>query len=386
MRLCLFTPTFLPRVGGTEVVIDALARQFAARGHRTVVMAKSDTPRQPAALDVPYRVRWYRKPVCHRLFPERLGRQLRQVFLEEQFDLVLAFYGQPTGYTAVRFGQLTGVPVVMVCQGGDLYKASKHRRRPHLWRRIVYAYNHADSIVAISPYTSTLIREIVPQPQALESIPNGIDVDSFHHPAARPADFRDPRPFCLCLGNLGPMKGFDDAIRAFARVRKQVAPMAMVVVGSGRLERYLRDLVRLHRLDRDILFLGRRTGDDKRWLLQNCRFGLMPSIEEGHPIVGLELLSVGKPVICTTNPAFDDMYDELNAIRVPPRSPEALAEAMIQIGAMDHAWMGKISRDRAQRYAWSKIADRYLAMFDRLLTSRLEPRPVVVPVGAELSG
>ena len=33
MRICLYTETALPMVGGQELVIDALARQFLARGH-----------------------------------------------------------------------------------------------------------------------------------------------------------------------------------------------------------------------------------------------------------------------------------------------------------------------------------------------------------------
>ncbi len=35
----------------------------------------------------------------------------------------------------------------------------------------------------------------------------------------------------------------------------------------------------------------------------------MPSHEEGHPLVALEFLAAGKPLICTDNPSFDGMYD-----------------------------------------------------------------------------
>ncbi len=39
MRICLYTNTALPKFGGQEIVVDALARQFLALGHEPVVLA-----------------------------------------------------------------------------------------------------------------------------------------------------------------------------------------------------------------------------------------------------------------------------------------------------------------------------------------------------------
>ena len=39
MRICLYTDTALPKMGGQEMVVDALARQFLALGHQPVVFA-----------------------------------------------------------------------------------------------------------------------------------------------------------------------------------------------------------------------------------------------------------------------------------------------------------------------------------------------------------
>ena len=367
MRICLFTPTFLPLVGGTEVVTDALARQFLGKGHHIVVLAHG----RPTSLDVPYPVVRYSKPAMHRWFPERIGRHLAALHAREHFDIVAANYGTPTGYAAVRFGRRYGVPVVVVSHGGDLYQSSMRRRHKHLWTRVERAYRQADGLVAISPYTETLIRQINPDPGLLALIPNGVDADDLNQPARRPEDHSDPRPFCLALGNLGPMKGFDDAIEAFARVREQVAPMILLVVGSGKLDERLRDRAKALDVERDVLFLGKRTGDDKRWLLQNCRFGVTPSIEEGHPIVGLEFLAVGKPLICSTNAAFDGMYDhEVNALRVEARQPGQLADAIVRMHGMDLESMGTVSRQRAGAYGWSSVADRYLALFEEAITRR----------------
>ena len=109
-------------------------------------------------------------------------------------------------------------------------------------------------------------------------------------------------------------------------------------MGRGEREAEWRSLAARHHLTDRVRFLGVRTGADKRWLLQNCRFGVMPSVEEGHPVVGLEYLATGRPVVCTTLGAFDDMFEhEQNAWRVPPRDPDALAHAIAAAAALSPA-------------------------------------------------
>jgi len=371
MRVCLFTPIFLPSVGGTEFVTDALARQFQAAGVQTTVLAQG----APAELDVPYDVRWSPKPRLIRWRPERSARALAKLHAEKPFDLFCANYANPTGYGALRLGQRVGVPVVIVSHGGDLYRSSKDRKRPGLWRRTCYTYRHADGLVAISPYVEQLIREIAPSPPPLRSIPNGIDLATYAQPAEPPDDIHIDRPFCLCLGNLGPMKGFDDALTAFAKVRDRLGDMMMVVVGSGPLDQALRDQAKQLKLDDHVLFAGRRVDEAKRWFIQQCRFGLMPSIEEGHPIVGLEYLASGKPLICTHNAAFDGMYEHgVNSLRIDHQAPDQLADAMLQIQTMDLGAMGRESLRLAQNYDWPMIAGRYLEFFEEVIAAHASQR------------
>lgn len=366
MRICLFTPVFLPAVGGAEVVTSALARQFTAKGHHTVVLARG----RPAQLDEPYPVEWFPEPILPRWRPERVGKALLRAHKRHHFDIVACNYAQPTGYAALRAQSTHRLPVVVISHGGDLYHSAKHRRLPHLWRRTVETYLGADGLITISPYIETLIREINPSPPMLELIPNGVDVLEMRQPADRPSDFTDDRPFALCLGNLNPMKGFDDAVAAFGIAHERIEDLALVIVGKGPSEPRLRQLVQMFHLDGRIHFVGQRTGSDKRWFMQNCRFGLMPSIEEGHPIVGLEFLAAGRPVICSTNAAFDGMYDHgINALRVAPNDPEALAQALIQIQQANLPDMGAESAKRAERYEWSAAADHYLKFFDQVRAS-----------------
>jgi glycosyltransferase involved in cell wall biosynthesis len=364
MRICIFIPHAMEGVGGAERATDDLARHLIRRGHHVVVLATGD----PGAVQVPYPLYQFKKPFFHRFCPTWIARPLVQLHRREHFGVILCAYGEPTGYAAVRAGSKMRVPVVVISHGGDLYRSSIGRQRPRRWARITYAYRHADGLIAISPYIEQLIRELQPSPRLLEEIPNGIDPARVTGPAARPADFTDPRPFCLCLGNFWPAKGFADAIEAFGQVRDQLGDLTMLMVGMGRLEQAHRDQVRRLGLGDRVLFLGQRTGADKCWLLQHCRFGVMPSLEEGHAIVGLEYLAAGKPVVCTDLPFFDrGLIQGVNALRVPPRDPAALARALVRMHHCDQAAMGRAALEQVQNFAWPALVLRYEAFLEKVI-------------------
>ncbi len=373
MRLCLLTPVFLPDIGGAEIVIDALARRFQSMGHQVVVVVNAP----PVVLDVPYPVHWIRKPPFAKWFPERISHDLKLAHAEHRFDLIFTNYAHPTGFAAVRTAARAGIPVVIGSQGGDVFHSSKHRNQPHVWKRTVEALKHADGLVAISPHTEALIREIVGTPRLMANIPNGVDLAEFADPGSLPRDVDDPRPFCLCLGNIGPLKGFDDAIDAFGQCGDRLDGLNLVVVGSGPMEQIIRDRARRINLDGRVRFTGHRVGKEKRWFLQNCLYGIMPSIEEGLPLVALEFMACGKPLIGTTNPSFDELSLEgRQIVRVPPRAPQVLADAMVDMHRSNREAMSDDARRRAGAFEWSNIVRRYLSFFEHVLDKRHHARSV----------
>lgn len=344
---------------------DALARWWTELGHRVVVLAKGKS----VELGVPYSVQWFRRPKTLRARPAAMASAIGELDKRERFDVWCVNYGYPTGYGAIQAKKRDGgPPIVLVSHGGDLYRSTKNRRIRSIWNATTHAYQHADGLIAISPYVEQLIEEVKSQQTPLELIPNGIDLRPFETPARRPEDLRIDSPFCLALGNFGPMKGFADAIAGYAKARHALDDLALVLVGDGRQAEELRRLAERLGVAQHVYFVGRRFGEEKRWFLQNARFGLIPSLEEGHPVVGLEFLAAGKPVICTNIGAFDGMFvDGKNAIRLPPGDPEVLADGLIRWQRADLSDMIAVSRSVARRYDGLTLASKYLRFFDRLM-------------------
>ena len=72
MRVCLFTPTYLPSVGGAELAGDRILRGLQTRGHNVQVVCQDHG--EPGEL--PYPVTRYKRPPAQHLWPEVLSKHL----------------------------------------------------------------------------------------------------------------------------------------------------------------------------------------------------------------------------------------------------------------------------------------------------------------------
>jgi glycosyltransferase involved in cell wall biosynthesis len=373
MRICLYTPSFGPRPTGTHVTVDALARQFTQRGHLVSVLAMGD----PHTMKNPFAVNWLPTPFPAQWFPERSAGSLRAFQQVNDFEIICAIDAHPTGYGALKVAQEFEIPLVLVSMHGDVLSSSPLRARGHLWKRVVAAYRNADAVVAISPYTRQLLESLDGDADSLNlvSIHNGVDTEAFSRPTSRPAEFDDPRPFLLCVGDLTDTGGVGDALAAVSKMRDRLDDTTLVVLGDGPRGATIRKQVRQLRLDDRVHFVGARSGDERRWFMQRCRYAMIVPHEPANPMAALQVIAAGRPVVCTTPSAFDEVCrGGVNGLRVGPASPNALADAMARMQRFDLETMGLNSFEIAQDYDWSNVAGRYIELFDMLRAGS----PVVV--------
>jgi len=372
MRICLYTPSLSPEPTGTHITVDALARQFTQRGHLVSVLAMGHEHR----MNTPYAVHWIAPPFGRQWFPERAAATLRDFQRANQFEVICCVDAHPTGYAALQVAQEFEIPLVVVSMEGDVTTESPLRRRPHLWKRVLATYRNADTVVAISPSMHTLLEQLEESDALnLVSIHSGVDTESFSRPADRPEDYDDPRPYLLFAGSLDLTGGADDALAAFSKVRDRLDDIVLVMLGDGPQRGILQKRVRQLNLTDRVHFVGWRHGDERRWFMQHHRFALIVPRRACHPTLGLQVAACGRPMICTTPGPFDEICrGGVNGLRVPPESPNTLAEAIMRLQRFDLETMGLNSLEIAQDYDWSQIASRYLELFELLTAGHAAPR------------
>src|SRR4051794_4318938 len=101
MRICLYTGTALPKLGGQEAVVDALARQFRKLGHQPFVMApRPRLPLRPDDASLPYPVIRHPRFYSTKLLVGWYRGWLRRAHQRHRFDVLHCHDVYPTGYLA----------------------------------------------------------------------------------------------------------------------------------------------------------------------------------------------------------------------------------------------------------------------------------------------
>ena len=378
MRICLYTSNSLPKIGGQELVVDALARKFSDRGHKVVVLA----PRRKGCgnfdtRSLPYTMAWHPRFISTRHFVSWYGRWLARLHRRHNFDLLHCHDTYPSAYVAACCRETALLPMVITSHGGDMDPDSLLYRKPELADRYVRALQHADAAVAISDCTEQRFRRVFPEVRHITRIPNGVDLATFIRDVPLPAELPAgivPEEFVLFLGRLERRKGADLLLNAFAKV----APgnhMKLVIAGVGPQLPALQTLATELGLNRRVCFVGPVFGDTKTWLLRNTLYSVVPSrVAEACGLVVLESGAAGRPVIGTQLPGLSEfIISDHTGIVVPVESVDSLAEALDRlVGNRELAnRMGRQGRKNVQGYDWSNIARRHLDLFEELVTGRV---------------
>ena len=371
MRLCLFTPNFLPAIGGAERMADALARGLTERGHHVVVLAQRH---DDGEVDVPYPVLRYRRPPLQHLWPEVIGGALRRAHRAHRFDVVLAFYAYPTGYVAARVRQRLGVGVVIATRGGDLYPTSHLHRKLRVLSVIRRGYRGADRIVSLSRWMTRRLNEVVGEGlPPIEVIPNGIDLDEHDRLLAESRDHRPDLPegvdlscpFALHLATLTPVKRHAVAIEAVAHARPamEAAGAQYLIAGDGQCRDELAQLIARHDVGHIAKLIGWREGPDRYALLARAKLMVSTSMAEGLPNVLLEAMASGLPgLVSDIDPHVELTEGAAWAERFKLDDVEDLAEKLRAMIGGDVSAMAAAARAQAQRYSLREMIDRYEAV------------------------
>jgi len=134
----------------------------------------------------------------------------------------------------------------------------------------------------------------------------------------------------LFVGSLTEKKGVDVLLKALSLLENTNASCS--IVGEGPLFHLLRDQCNRLKIGEKAHFLGRSS--NVRSLMRMHDILVLPSRREGLPLVLLEAMGSGLPVIATRVGGVCECVDDgVHGLLVPPEDPEALAKAIARLAA-----------------------------------------------------
>ncbi len=241
------------------------------------------------------------------------------------------------GVLARAAARMMGVPLVVHTFHGHVLKGYFGPRKTAFFRWLETTLGRSsDALLAVSPSVAGDLSELGVAPvDRIQVLPLGLELAKLAEVLPKghlrsEAAFPAPARIVGLVGRLVPIKSAPTFLEA-AQIALQSDPqLRFSVVGDGeeraRLEAMAGSLglggkLHFHGWHRDMTHVY---GDLD--LVVNC------SLNEGTPVALIEAMAAGKPVIATDVGGNRDLLDNgLRGRLIPPRDPQALAKAMLEV-------------------------------------------------------
>jgi colanic acid/amylovoran biosynthesis glycosyltransferase len=160
------------------------------------------------------------------------------------------------------------------------------------------------------------------------------------------------RPRLVSVGRLAEQKGQLLLVEAAARLRDRGADFELVIVGDGPMRQELEQLIdRLGLRDR-VRITGFLDNRAVRRELEAARALVLPSFAEGLPVVIMEAMALGRPVIATYIAGIPELVESgQTGWLIPAGAVEPLVDAMAEALAAGPDELDRMGRDGAARAA-----------------------------------
>jgi colanic acid/amylovoran biosynthesis glycosyltransferase len=202
-------------------------------------------------------------------------------------------------------------------------------------------------VVAISSYGRSQIYRMLDQRQwdKVQVVHCGLEPSYFNDASIRPAS--DVRRL-VCVGRLCEQKGQLLLIEAARSLSSGGTDFEIVLVGDGEMRPEIEAMIARFGLQDRVRITGWLGNDNVREEIAAARALVLPSFAEGLPVVLMEAMALGRPVISTFVAGIPELVQPgVNGWLVPAGDADALAGAMkacLQTSVAELTSMGAAAR------------------------------------------
>ena len=354
-------------VGGAERQVVALAERMAARGHAvTLLVLRGRLPQEWTTTLDPVRLDMRKTPASI-----LAGLWKARHFLSSfQPDLIHS-HTYPANMAA-RLLRIMLPSAAVLSTVHNVYEGG--------WPRMM-AYRLTDPL---SRHTTAVSQAAADRYVRLRAVParkssvlaNGIDIMEFAPSLERRACMREEMGagdefIWLTAGRIAPAKDYPNLLQAFARVHATIPSACLWVAGESSRAGFAAVQALAADLGASVRWLGLRR--DMPALMDAADGFVLASAWESMPLVVGEAMTMEKPVVATDVGGVREIVGEAGVL-VPARSPEGLANAMLEMMRKtddQRRKLGRTARERiAAHFSMDAKAEEWQALYRKLLAKQ----------------
>lgn len=377
MKIGLVLPYNIARSGGVASHVLDQQDELVKRGHEVVILTPQ--PREP--YDAAGRAVSFIGTQADFRSPLDTTIQVSASMLTDDIDTLLEYHQ----FDILHFHE-PWVPVLsrqILSRSQSINVATFHAKLPETFMsqtvgRVFTPYTrpllrHIQAFTAVSDAAAEYLLSLADV--NVEIIPNGIHLRHFKrtaNSAVRPSD--QPKTI-LYVGRLEGRKGVKYLLLAFQQLQAQNPDVRLLLAGDGSDREKLQDQVQKLGLN-NVEFLGFISEEKKLELLHTCDLFCSPAIYgESFGIVLLEAMASDLVTVAGNNAGYEAVMQGLGKLSlVDPKDSNEFAhrlQLLLYDEDLRKLWR-KWAKDYVKQFEFSKIVDRYEALYETVLQTSID--------------
>ena len=381
--LCIVTHTFLPHVGGIERVVYEQSKRLMQKQFKLMVLTHRNYTDKNYVFDG-IQVQCYDSVN----FGFRIGipYAIPQITSFKTFlasvkahDLIHV-HGHPylSSLLAAKIAKRYSKPLVVTQHNTFIeYESS-------FWDHVEWlndcaigkqVLKEADKIVAVSHATKNYVLSLGADPEKTEVLHNGVDLNRFKPLTGIKDEMRKhlgiskDASVVITVRRLVYKNGIDTLLESAKIAVKKNPRIVFLVVGRGPDFIEIQEKIRQLGIEKNFRLTGFISDEKLPFYYNTADFFVLPSKSgEGLPLVALEAMSCGLPVIATNVGGISEVMTGNYGKLVPPDTPLSLAEAILEFSHRDLSTLKKDLRTIVeQKYGWDKNVEKLVEIYEELI-------------------
>jgi glycosyltransferase involved in cell wall biosynthesis len=381
-RLCIVTHTFLPHVGGIEKVVYEQSKRLMQKNFEPkVVTSRIQTAKNYVfdginvecyeslntgfRLGIPYVV-----PTISSL----------KIFTKAIKNCkIVHAHGHPylSSLLASKLAKQYGKPFVLTqhntfIEYNNIFDEVERLNDLTVGKETL---READKIIAISNATKDYVLSLGAKPSKVKVIHNGVDLNRFR-PLPKIKDTMRQKlgipqdaKVVLTVRRLVYKNGVDTLIDGANIAVKKNPKIVFLVVGKGPDMSSVQMQIKQLGIEGNFRLTGFVPDEDLPLYYNTADLFALPSKSgEGLPLVALEAMACGLPVVATNVGGIKEIMVNDYGKLVPPNNPDALAKAILDFAEIDFTpYQSELRNMVEEKHSWDKNVERLIEIYEELI-------------------
>jgi glycosyltransferase involved in cell wall biosynthesis len=380
--LCIVTHTFLPHVGGIERVVYEQCKRLMQKQFEPMVLTHRNYTARNYVFDG-IKVKCYDSMnIGFRLgIPYAIPHVSSfKTFLESvKSNDLIHVHGHPylSSFLAAKIAKRYGKPLVLTqhntfIEYNNIWDTAEKLNDLAIGKQVI---KDADKIIVVSNATRNYVLSLGADPEKTVVLHNGVDLNRFKPLPEVKSEMRKKLGIAgdadvvLTVRRLVYKNGIDTLLESAEIAVKKNPTLVFVVVGKGPDFGEVKERIAQLGIQRNFRLTGFVSDEDLPFYYNVADLFALPSKSgEGLPLVALEAMACGLPVVATNVGGTPEVLSADYGKLVPPNSPVSLAEAVLEFSRKDLATLKKKLRTMVeQKYSWDQNVAKLGKIYEELI-------------------